>query len=74
MANEVYWCGHIGSIDDYSNPISDEFIDGRTRTGPWAIMNPDSWRRFGGTGGRLGTGLGQRYKKQPDGRWLKVEG
>lgn len=25
-------------------------------------------------GGQLGTGLGQRYEQQPDGKWLKVAG
>ena len=67
-----YWMGHIGSKDDFGDPIVDEFIDGKTRMGPWANMSPDSWRRFGL--GRLGTGLGQRYQKQADGRWLKTEG
>ena len=70
----VYWCGTMSKVDDFGDEIADEFIDGKTRMGPWANMTPNSWYENGGTGGKLGTGLGQRYKKQPDGKWLKVEG
>ena len=68
---EKYWTGDVGTEDDFGANIRDEFIDGKTRRGPWAIMTPSSWR-IRGVG--LGIGQGQRYKKQPDGRWLKVEG
>jgi hypothetical protein len=68
----VYWVGAVGEFDDFGCRISDEFIDGKTIMGPWANMSPVSWRQNGI--GRLGTGYGQRYKKQPDGKWLKVEG
>ena len=72
MPREVYWIGSdIDEKDDFNRPIKDEFIDGRTRDGHWAIMAPSS-HRIHGYG--LGMGRGQRYKKQPDGRWLKVEG
>lgn len=75
MAKDVFWCGSIGADDDLGNQIDGEFIDGRTKFGgSWAIMSPQSWAAHGDTRGRLGPGLGQRYKKQPDGRWLKVEG
>jgi hypothetical protein len=69
---EKYWTGDVGTEDDFGVPIANEFVDGRTRRGPWAIMSLLSWRHAGV--GRLGTGYGQRYRKQPDGRWLKVEG
>jgi len=69
---QKYWTGTIGDKDDYGRLITDEFIDGRTVWGPWAIMAPLSWREEGVR--KLGTGYGQRYKKQADGRWLKVEG
>jgi len=72
MAKPRYWIGPIGSKDDFNRPIDVEFIDGKTRMGPWAIMSIDSWRRYGC--GQLGTGWGQRYRKQTDGKWLKVEG
>lgn len=79
MSKEVYWQGPVGpkaadgsQLDDFDQPITDEFIDGKTVMGPWGNMSPKSWARHGV--GRLGTGYGQRYKKQSDGRWLKVEG
>ncbi len=76
---EVYWTGDIGQssngrfrYDDFDQRIVDQFIDGRTRRGPWAIMTPESFAAHGS--GKLGTGYGQRFQKQADGRWLKVEG
>jgi hypothetical protein len=63
--------GDVPAQDNFGNDITLEFIDGRTNLGPWATMTPASWRQYG-TG--LGTGYGQRYQKQADGRWLKVEG
>jgi hypothetical protein len=39
--------------------------------GPWAIMSEASWQRKGI--GRTGIGFGQKYEKQEDGKWLKVE-
>ncbi len=67
-----YWMGTVGVKDDFGILIRVEFVDGKTQMGPWAIMAPISYMRYGV--GQLGTGYGQRYKKQPDGRWLKVEG
>lgn len=72
MPRERYWMGDVGAKDDFGLPITDEFIDGRTRRGPWGIMNPETWEEYGV--GRLGVGYGQRYQKQPDGKWKKVEG
>lgn len=68
----VYWRSPVGTHDDFGRPIHDEFVDGKTKLGPWAMMSPESFAVYGT--GRLGTGRGQRYKKQPDGKWLKVEG
>jgi hypothetical protein len=67
-----YWMGHISERDDFGKKIEEEFIDGKTKLGPWAIMTPATWR-LKGVGG-LGLGRGQRYKKTVDGRWVKVEG
>ena len=68
-----YWTGDVRPGDDFGMPVHDEFIDGRMAMGSsWAIMSPSTWRLHGV--GKLGTGYGQRYKKQADGRWLKVEG
>jgi hypothetical protein len=72
MSNVVYWRGTpIGDRDDFQQPIDDTVIDGKTIMGPWGMMAPASHRRYG-VG--LGLGRGQKYVKQPDGKWLKVEG
>jgi hypothetical protein len=67
----VYWIGTVPQVDDFDVPITRTFIDGKTTQGPWATMTPASHKKHG-VG--LGTGKGQRYDKQPDGRWLKVKG
>ena len=65
------WIGKIAENDDFGDKLADEFIDGRTRRGPWAIMSPRSWQQHGC--GRLGMGCGQRYKR--DGMdCIKIEG
>lgn len=69
---DVYWRGPVRPKDDFGLAITDEFIDGKTKMGPWATMTPESFKKYGF--GKLGMGLGQRYKKQADGKWLKVEG
>ena len=68
-----YWAGFVSPKDNFGDTITDEFIDAPTKRGPWALMTPASWklhRRFS----VLGTGYGQKYRKQVDGRWLKVAG
>lgn len=69
---EKCWIGPVPEADDFGQKIVDVFVDGKTVYGPWATMTPASWLHRGI--GRLGQGLGQRYQKQTDGRWLKVEG
>jgi hypothetical protein len=54
-----------------------EFIDGKTKMGPWAVMCPGCHKSYGQG---LGTGKGQKYarreKMTPDGApevvWEKV--
>lgn len=53
-----------GSINNY-------FIDGKTVYGSWAIMHKACHSQYG-VG--LGTGKGQAYKLQEDGKWKKVAG
>lgn len=67
-----YWTGDVGERDDFGQVITNQFIDGRTRQGPWAIMAPASWSKHGV--GKLGTGYGQAYSKTENGRWIKTEG
>lgn len=71
MGEPVYWLSKVPDLDDLGNPIHDEFVDGATIYGPWALMTPEC---HSAQGRGLGTGRGQRYKRQPDGRWLKIEG
>jgi len=66
-----YWVGHVPGKDDFGIPIIDVFYDGKTRAGPWAFMTPAAFANYG-VG--LGTGRGQKYERQADGRWLKTEG
>lgn len=69
---QVYWQSPVLEQDDFGQPITDSFYDAKTVYGPWATMSPLSFETHGD--GRLGTGRGQRYQRQPDGRYLKVEG
>lgn len=69
---KIYWLSSVDENDDFGDKIVDEIIDGKTVHGPWALMTPKSFSKHGI--GRLGLGLGQRYKLQSDGKWLKVEG
>lgn len=70
---ERYWAGQVPPRDDFNTPITDEFIDGRVKgASTWGFFNPVNWAKYGC--GLLGTGYGQRYVKQANGRFLKVEG
>lgn len=68
---EVFWCGAAPDVCQLCDqPITDTFIDGRTMWGPWACMCKECWEE---KGDGLGTGRGQMYGRQPDGRFLKIE-
>jgi hypothetical protein len=68
----VYWVGQPdANCDLCGNPIGKLFVDGRTRMGSWANMCRACHSAYG-LG--VGTGKGQRFQKQPDGRWLKTGG
>lgn len=68
----VYWCGEEPTSCGYCRcRIGSTFIDGRTQLGPWMPLHP---RCHAAVGVGLGTGNGQRYERQTDGRWLKVAG
>ena len=70
-----YWSGRVRDTDDFGQPITTVFYDAKTIRGPWAIMSPASFEKHRVTrDGALGTGLGQQYTRQPDGRWLKTGG
>ena len=68
-----YWLSPLGGFDDFDRPYKGVMYDAKTKFGPWANMTEESYmehRYFD----KLGLGKGQKYVKQPDGRWLKVEG
>lgn len=70
----TYWGGSIpDSCDACGSPISDRFADMKTTMGPWGNLCPKCAEHGPGLG-EYGTGLGQEYAKQADGRWLKVRG
>ena len=65
-----FWAGSAPiECDVCRRPILVVFIDGATKSGPWANMDPACHQRIG-VG--LGIGKGQRYEMQPDGRWLNT--
>lgn len=70
---KVFRAGDPGKCDFCNQPLTDEFVDAMTNRGPWANMCMHCWPINRATA-RLGPGLGQRYKRQEDGRFLKVEG
>ena len=74
MSKKQYWMSPLDDTDDFGQPYNGIMIDGKTKFGPWANMSEKAWALYSGTKGKLGLGLGQKYQKQPDGRWLKIEG
>ena len=69
-----YWLGPVPQVCDVcSEAIKDRFFDAATTFGPWANMCLSCFT-LGPGYGKLGTGLGQEYVKQSDGRWLKIGG
>jgi hypothetical protein len=71
------WLGAAPTVCDITKePITDCFIDGATKMGPWACMTPKS-HAIHGRG--LGVGKGQKYELQGPVMhgspvWLKTEG
>jgi hypothetical protein len=68
---DKYWTGKTScNICNKQDPIV--LFDARTARGPWALMCSLCFML--NTKGKLGTGVGQKYVRQLDGRYLKVEG
>lgn len=70
---ESYWVGDAPKVCDIfpAHKITTVFVDGRTRRGPWASMCVACHAEYGYG---FGTGRGQKYEKQADGRFKKTEG
>ena len=53
------WMGTVPKSCDLCNkPLKQQFVDGKTQRGPWALMCGVCHSR---NGYGIGTGLGQRY-------------
>jgi len=76
MATPRYWTGPVPpTCDTCGQHIKDTFTDGMTNRGPWAIMCPACLpRHYIRRDGKHGTGMGQLYARQTDGRFMKVAG
>lgn len=72
MLNKVYWTGAVVKCDMCLRSFAgeDKMFDAATAYG-WANLCE---RCFRDHGRGLGTGRGQRYERQNDGRWLKTAG
>lgn len=68
----LYWTADVPTYCEISmQQIIDCFVGGVTPMGSWGHMHPDTHSDFGCG---FGLGRGQKYEKQPDGRWLKTKG
>jgi len=71
MSERKVWIGRVPCFDDFGEPVTDKFIDGKTKFGPWAIMAPASYNVHG-VG--IGLGMGQVYVKDyPTSVWYKLK-
>jgi hypothetical protein len=63
---EIPVCDFCGDDEDVIVPEK-AYVDGRTRFGSWAYQCEAHWAEYGGTGGMLGTGMGQRLVLREEG-------
>lgn len=68
----TYWIGPAVHCDICKNPFERVMYDIKTNSGPWGLLCTPCMKAH--TNGQLGTGMGQRYHKTDDGKWLKVAG
>jgi hypothetical protein len=69
-----YWMSPApAKCDTCQGKIEKTFYDAATSYGAWGCLCPTCFHLGPGLG-QLGTGKGQEYKKQKDGRWLKTGG
>lgn len=67
---QIFWCGEVVKCDLCKAAFDTVMYDSNTRYGWGNVCQPC----FKEHGRGLGIGLGQRYEKQPDGRWLLTGG
>ena len=66
-----YFSAETTELDDFGVKLGDVVYDGRTKMGPWAMMSQASFKKYG-VG--LGTGKGQKYRRNEEGHFIKEEG
>lgn len=70
----VYWASPVPTECQVTRrAIDGEFVDGVVPafSRSWACWHPQEFTR---RGGKYGTGNGQLFTRQADGRWLKTRG
>lgn len=68
----AYWVGVITHCNLCEGALGSVMYDAREKwSGRWGNFCHSC---FQAVGSGLGTGKGQKYAKQADGKWLKVEG
>lgn len=66
------WLGAVPQKCDIGGePITDTFVDGATKSGPWANMCPKCAKTHGRG---IGVGKGQLYQKNDAGKFVKIKG
>lgn len=72
METKVYWTGPLPEACQLGGgPFNGVMYDANLPGIGWGNW---CYETFRAAGGKLGTGFGQKYRLQDDGRWLKVEG
>lgn len=72
MIKQVTYASPVEVCDICHGPfVEDIMFDAATYHGPWANM---CMHCFNEIGVGLGTGVGQQYKKNDQGQWVKVAG
>jgi hypothetical protein len=66
-----YWQGSITTCNMCGGLFNGRMFDARLGNQGWGNICKDCFRDYNCS---LGTGSGQEYSQQPDGRWLKVGG
>jgi hypothetical protein len=76
MTAPVYFYPTPEACDICRKPFCEQIgvvmYDAKTKQGPWGCLDEPCFHTHGA--GRLGTGYGQKYVRQTDGRFLKVDG
>jgi hypothetical protein len=72
MSDRIYWIGSNPTHCQVNGtPLGDVMYDANVPGIGWGNIGHDAFVSYGCS---LGLGRGQKYERQPDGRWLKVAG